>query len=68
MWKRLRLESCTCSFENGKYLGIIMDNSAVKCDEIVESYHEETKLFQQISMERKQPVKRKNSAFYLHCY
>ena len=32
----------TCSFENGKYLESIMDNSAIMCDEVM-SYDEETK-------------------------
>ena len=30
----------TCSCENGKYLAIIMDDSVITCDEIIE---EETK-------------------------
>ena len=33
MWKRLCLEPTKCSCENGKYLGIIIDNSAITCDE-----------------------------------
>ena len=33
----------TCSCENEKYLEIIMDDSAIMCDEIIESYDEETK-------------------------
>ena len=28
--------------ENGKYLASIMDDSAITCDEIMESYGEET--------------------------
>ena len=36
LWNR-----ATCSWENGKYLGSIIDNSAVICDEIIE----ETKYF-----------------------
>ena len=31
-----------CNCENGKYLASIMDDSAVICDEVVESYEEET--------------------------
>ena len=38
----------TCSCENGKYLASIMDNSAIMCDEIVESYPKKQKQFQQI--------------------
>ena len=33
----------TCSCENGKYLASVMDNSVITCDEIVESYNEETR-------------------------
>ena len=33
----------TCDCENGKYLAIIMDDSAITCDEITESNDEETK-------------------------
>ena len=33
----------TCSCKNGKYLASIMDDSAITCDEIIESYDEETK-------------------------
>ena len=33
----------TCSCENGKYLASIMNGSAITCDEIIESYNEETK-------------------------
>ena len=32
----------TCNYENGKYLASIMDNSAIMCDEVIESYYEET--------------------------
>ena len=32
----------TCNCEKGKYLAIIMDHSAIKCHEIIESYNEET--------------------------
>ena len=27
---------CTCSYENGKYLASIINNSVIKCDEIIE--------------------------------
>ena len=33
----------TCSCENGKYLASIMDDSAIICVEIIESYDEQTK-------------------------
>ena len=31
----------TCNCENGKCLASIMDNSAITCDKIIESYDEE---------------------------
>ena len=33
----------TCSCQNGKYLASIMDDSAITCDEAIESYDEEMK-------------------------
>ena len=42
----------TCSFKNGKYLGSIMDDFAVICDKVIESYDD-----QKISLKRKQPAK-----------
>ena len=32
----------TCNWENEKYLASIMDDSAIMCDEIIESYDDET--------------------------
>ena len=32
----------TCGCENGKYLASIMDDSAITCDGIIESYDKET--------------------------
>ena len=32
----------TCNCKNGKYLASIIDDSVVRCDEILESYNEET--------------------------
>ena len=32
----------TCNCENGRYLAIITNHSAITCDEIIESYNEET--------------------------
>ena len=31
-----------CNCENGKYLASIMDNSAIKRDEVIQSYNKET--------------------------
>ena len=36
----------TCNCENGKYLTSVMDDSAITCDEIIESYNEDTSLFE----------------------
>ena len=35
MWKRLCLEPATCSWQNGKYLASIMDDSTIICDETI---------------------------------
>ena len=53
----------TCKYENWKYLASIMDDSAIMCDAIIESYKEETNF-----NEKKQPVKHKISLFYMHFY
>ena len=34
--------AATCSCQNRKYLASIMDDSAIMCDEVIESYEEET--------------------------
>ena len=39
----------TCNCENGKYLTSVMDDSAITCDEIIESYNEDTSLFERWS-------------------
>ena len=41
MWKRICLQSVTCHSENGKYLASIMNDSAIICDEVIESFDEE---------------------------
>ena len=41
-----------------------MDNSAVMCDEVIESYYEETKQFQQILKNKIELVKHKISILY----
>ena len=33
----------TCCCENGKNLASIMDNSAIMCDEVIQSYNEKAK-------------------------
>ena len=54
----------TCNCENYKYLASIMDDSAIMCDEIIESYEEETNF----NEKKQQPVKHKISIFYFHFY
>ena len=33
----------TCNFRNGKYFAGIMDDSAILCDKVIQSYSKETK-------------------------
>ena len=40
----------TCNSENGKYLATIMDDSAIMCDEIIQSYKEETNFNEKSSL------------------
>ena len=58
----------TWSCKNGEYLASITDDSAIKCDEIIDSYNEKQKPFQQILMKRQQSVKCRISIFYLYFY
>ena len=53
----------TCSCENGKYLASIIDDSAITCDEIIESYNEETKTIVTNFSEKKATCKSQN--FYI---
>ena len=53
-----------CSCENGKYLGIIIHDSIITCDEILEG----TITIPTNFNEKKQPVKQKSSIFYFHFY
>ena len=53
----------------------MMDDSTIKCDEIIESYNEDTdaeaKLYHEKKgtlMKRKEPVKHKIFIFYSHFY
>ena len=43
VWKNYVSNPATCSCKNGKYLGSIMNNSAIMCDEALEQYDEDTK-------------------------
>ena len=38
------MESATCNCENEKYLASVIDDSAIICDVVIESYNEETNL------------------------
>ena len=62
----------TCSCENGKYLASIMDDSVIRCEEVInveaKSYDEETKTVPINFNEKKQPARHKISIFYLHFY
>ena len=49
----------TCSCQNGKYLASILDDSAMTCDEVIESYDEETKNIPTNFDEKIQPIKHK---------
>ena len=43
--KKKNWNPATCSCKNGKYLASIMNDSAIACDEVTESYDEQTKTF-----------------------
>ena len=45
IWKRLYWNLSTCSCENGEYLTRITNDSAIKCDEVTESYDKETHFY-----------------------
>ena len=55
-----------CICENEKYLASLMDDSAIMCDEIIESYNEETKTISNTRLCNY--VIRKTSIFYLYFY
>ena len=45
-----------------------MDDSAITCDEIIESYDEETKAIATNFNEKRATYKTQNFYFYLHCH
>ena len=53
----------TCSSKNEKYLASIMDDSAITCDEIIESYEQETRTIPTNFREKKASCKIQN--FYI---
>ena len=56
-----------CNCGNGKYLASIIDDSAIACDcdQIIESYKKERKLFQQILMKKNITCKTQNFCILL---
>ena len=54
------MEPATCSCDNRKYLASIIDDLAIICDEIMESYDEETKTILSDFKEKKEACKTKN--------
>ena len=63
-----------CSYENGKYLASIMDDSVIVCDygsydeDAAAKSYDKTKTVPTNLNEKKQLVKHKISIFYLHFY
>ena len=62
--KIITWNSVTCSCENGKYLTSITDDSAIICDEIIESYDEETKTIPANFHEKKVTLKTQNFLYF----
>ena len=56
----------TCKCENGKYLASIIDNWKIRCDEIIESYGQDTKTIPTNFSGKKATLKSKILIFYLH--
>ena len=48
----------TCSCENGKYLASVIDDSAITCDEVIESYEKdaEAKLYNKTNFNEKKAI------------
>ena len=61
--KIIFLNPASCSCENGKCLASIMDDLAITCDEIIESYEKETKTISTNLNEKKATCKTQN--FYI---
>ena len=54
-----------CNCGNGKYLASIIDDSTITCDQIIQSYKKERKLFQQILMKKNITCKTQNFCIFL---
>ena len=63
MSKILCLGPATCTYENGKYLASIKDDSAIICDEVIKSYDEEIKTIPTIFNKKK--VTFRTQTFYI---
>ena len=59
------LNPATCSCENGKDLASIMDDSAITCDEIIESSGKETETIPTNFNEKKATCKTQNFYIFL---
>ena len=68
MWKKLYWNSATSICENGNYLVSIMDDSAIACDEVINSYDEEIKAIPTNFNENKVTCKTQSFIFYMHFY
>ena len=58
----------TCNCENGKYSASIMDDSAIICDEVIESYDVEIKTIPTNFDEKNITCEAQISIFYLSFY
>ena len=58
----------TCYCENRKYLASIMGDSAIMCDEVIESYNKATSNNKTKFNKEKATCKTQNFMFYLHFY
>ena len=61
MWKWLSLDPATCNCDKGKYLASTMDDSAINCDEVIESYDKEIKPIPRNFNEKNITCKTRNS-------
>ena len=63
--KKIVWNPATCNCENGKYLASIMDDSAIICNEIIESYDEDIKTIATNLNEKKATCKTRNFYIYI---
>ena len=60
----INFNHATCNYEHGKYLASIMDDLAIPCDEIIESYNEEIKTIPTNFNEKKVTCKTQNLSYF----